>query len=142
MRRDALVSAEDSYWLALSLEAEETGGITDSTRQVQQHHYKAATKRALAFGYIYKTAQELRSKTPVDDVMARVELLGSQYDVGNEPPPKMETVALLGGVSKPQSDKVTVSIAFQRYVDEIAFDSQHRKSPAQRKSWKKQSGLL
>lgn len=137
MRRDALVSAEDSYWLALALEAEETGGITDATRHVQQHHYQAATKRALAFGYIYKTAQELRSKTPVDDVMERVELLGSQYDVGNEPPPKMETVALLGGVAKPKSDDMSVSVAFQKYVDEIAFDSQHRKSPAQRKSWEK-----
>jgi len=69
--------------------------------------------------------------------MARVETLGSQYDVGNEPPPKMETVALLGGVAKPKSDDMIVSVAFQKYVDEIAFDSQHKKSPAQRRSWEK-----
>jgi len=137
MRRDALVAAEDSFWLALALEAEETGGITDATLEVQQHYYKAATKKALAFGYVYKTAQELRTKTSVDDLMARVETLGSQYDVGNEPPPKMETVALLGGVAKPKSDDMIVSLAFQKYVDEIAFDSQHKKSPAQRRSWEK-----
>lgn len=136
MRRDALVEADDLYWISLSLEADETNGITEATRQVHEHRYKAASKRALLFGFIYKTAQQLRSETSIEEIMDRLDALTRQYDHGT-PPPKRETEALLGGVPKPHSKVTMVSKAFQLYVDEIAFDAQFRKSPAQRKSWEK-----
>lgn len=47
-KRDALVVADDNYWQALALEAESKGGVTDATRAVQEHLYKAASSRALA----------------------------------------------------------------------------------------------
>ena len=136
LRRDALVEAEDAYWTALTIEAETHGGITDTTRRVQEHQYKAASKRALSFGFIYKTARQLTNEVPVENLMDRVDMLSAQYK-GNQPPPKMETTALLGGVSKPRPEAMSVSRAFQLYVDNIAFDAQLKKSPAQRKSWEK-----
>ena len=136
-RRDAMVEAENAYWTALTIEALELGGVSQSTSKVQEHHYKAATARALSFGYAYKTAQQLLTDTRVDDVMERVDVLAGQYEVGKEIPPKMEAKALLGGVSHPYSQELNISAVFQLYIDKIAFDAQLNKSPAQRKSWEK-----
>ena len=136
IRRDALVQADNFYWEALALESELKGGVSETTRLVQEHHYKAASARALSYGYIYRTARELQVDAPLENILDRVETLATQYEDGT-PPPKKETIAILGGASKPNPINVTVSEAFQLYIDEIAFDAQYKKSPAQRKSWEK-----
>ena len=62
-KRDALVVAGDNYWKALALEAETKGGVTDATRAVQEHLYKAASSRALAHGFDYKPISQPVSYT-------------------------------------------------------------------------------
>ena len=49
-KRDALIRADDEYWMALSLEALENEGVSEKTITIQQHRYKAATARAMSHG--------------------------------------------------------------------------------------------
>jgi len=135
-KRDALVIADDNYWRALALEAEAKGGLTDATRQVQEHLYKSASSRAVAHGFQYKPVSQLTREQAVDEVLHRTEELAKNYDAGSVPP-KTETTALLGGVRKPGTGAVRISEVFELYVAEIAFDAQRKKSDAQRKSWEK-----
>lgn len=135
MRRDDLCKADDAHWKALSLEAQEKGGVSEATLAVQQSHYKAAVARALSFGYIYKTADEMYEDRDVENVIERVQLLRSQFDISQEPPPPRETNALLGGLKAPQPPAMIVTSCFQLYIDEIEFDALLKKSPAQKRSW-------
>ena len=135
-KRDALVVADDNYWKALALEAETKGGVTDATRAVQEHLYKAASSRALAHGFDYKPISQLRDEQALDDILARTEKLAENYTPGSEPP-VTETAALLGGVERPKPGAITIAEVFEQYVSEIAFDAQRKKSPSQRKSWEK-----
>ena len=136
LRRDNLVRADNSYWSALSIEFAATGAITEPVIEVQNKYYKAASERALANGFVYKTAQELFEHDAVKEVMNRVDALKDHTD-GSNPPSRKETFALLGGIDRPSIPTLPVSAAFEIYVEEIAFDSQLNKSPAQRKSWEK-----
>jgi len=136
LRRDALVEADNAYWSALLIESIENGGVTSATRTVQEKFYKSATVRALSYGFIYKTAQQLVSENAVDEVLERAELLSGKYTPGKKPP-KRATVALLGGAAKPEYGDLRVSEVFEKYISEIAFDAQRKKSPSQRKSWEK-----
>jgi len=121
---------------ALALEAEAKGGVTDATRAVQEHLYKAASSRALTYGFDYKPISQLRKERVLEEVLARTEKLAENYAPGTEPP-ITETTALLGGVERPNAGSMTVAEVFELYVAEIAFDAQRKKSPAQRKSWEK-----
>ena len=47
MRRDAMEQADDEFWMALSIEVIENGGVSEATRAVQDSLYKAAAARAL-----------------------------------------------------------------------------------------------
>ena len=49
-KRDALIIADNEYWEALSLEALEIGGVSETSQLVAQHRYQASTARALSFG--------------------------------------------------------------------------------------------
>jgi len=135
-KRDALVAADDDYWQALAIEAEQKGGLTKSTREVQELKYKAASKRALAHGFMYKSAEQLGEEHAVTEVLERTAKLAETYTAG-QAPPAAETAALLGGVIKPTIGGLKISEVFDLYVSEIAFDAQRKKSPSQRKSWEK-----
>jgi len=133
-RRDALVEADDLYWSALSQEAVEKGGVSETTRLVQQQLYEAASLRAMGYGFTYKTTSQLINETSVDEIMDRVEALSDTYDHTGKPQVQISD-ALLGGIQSPKSNDHTVSSCFKLYVDEIEFDAQLKKSPAQRRSW-------
>lgn len=135
MRRDDLFKADNAYWNALALEAMEQGGVSEATLKVKQSHYKAAVARALSFGYIYKTADEMYEERDVDAVIERVQTLKSQFDVTQQTPPTREANALLGGLTAPKSPTMSVTSCFQLYIDEIEFDALLKKSPAQKRSW-------
>lgn len=136
IRRNALIEAQDEFWMALDAEASANGGVSAATLKTQEAYYKAASARALEYGFIYKTARELVSATPVEDILDRVEKLAAQFDI-KDPPPQRPTEALLGGVEKPTPSSVTVTTAYEKYVDQIAYDDQVNKSEAQRNSWEK-----
>ncbi|MEM6650664.1 MAG: DUF6538 domain-containing protein, partial [Pseudomonadota bacterium] len=140
LRRDALAEADDAYWLALSIEAAENGGVTDATLEVAQHRYDAAQARAMAYGFKYKPAEDLareaRSDKRVERLLDRIEELERQTGASGKPP-RAETEALLGGVEKPETPAATVTEALELYVSEIAFDEQRQKSPKQRRNWEK-----
>lgn len=133
-RRDALVEADDLYWSALSQEAVEKGGVSETTRLVQQQLYEAASLRAMGYGFTYKTTSQLINETSVDEILDRVEALSDKYDHAGNPPVQISD-ALLGGIESPKPNDHTVSTCFKLYVDEIEFDAQLKKSPAQRRSW-------
>lgn len=136
LRRDSLAQADESYWNALALEAATNGHVVPQFQEIHHQQYKAASDRAIAFGFKYKTAQKLYDESALDEGMRRIDTLKSQFNI-SEPPPKKETVSLLGGVNKPKFDDIPVSQAFESYVKEIAFDAQLKKSISQRNSWEK-----
>lgn len=140
LRRDALAEADDAYWLALSIEAAENGGVSEATKEVAEHRYEAAQARAMAYGFRYKPAEDLarevRDDKKVDRLLARIEELERHTDASGKPP-KAETEALLGGVKKPDNPCALVSEALELYISEIAFDEQRKKSPKQRRNWEK-----
>jgi len=135
IRRDAMERADEAYWAALANDAAANQGVTEATQRVQSLHYEAAKTKALTFGFIYKTAQEIYDDRNIDDAKGRVMALAGQFDIPKEKPPTLETKALLGGIQKPKREDLTVSQCFAFYVNEIEFDAQLKKSPAQRKSW-------
>jgi len=131
MRRDALVSADDEYWVALAV-AEAEDSITAS-RTATEHRYRAASTRAMAYGFAYSPAAVLASPTtPIEELVKRVKTVERP---GGDPA-AADAEALLGGAPEPIVTK-TVSEAFQLYLDEIAFDEQYNKSPKQKYSWEK-----
>lgn len=109
--------------------------VTEATLKVQSLHYQAAKAKALTYGFIYKTAQEIYDDRNIDDAKGRVMTLAEQFDIPIEKPPTLETKTLLGGIEKPQRKDLSVSQCFTFYVNEIEFHAQLKKSPAQRKSW-------
>ena len=135
IRRDAMERADEAYWAALTNDAAANQGVTEATLRVQSLHYEAAKAKALTYGFIYKTAQEIYDEHNIDDAKCRVMALAEQFEVPIEKPPTLVTEALLGGIAKPKREDLTVSQCFTLYVNEIEFDAQLKKSPAQRKSW-------
>jgi hypothetical protein len=59
IRRDAMERADEAYWAALANDAAANQGVTEATLQVQSLHYETAKAKALTYGFIYKTAQEI-----------------------------------------------------------------------------------
>ena len=135
IRRDAMERADEAYWAALANDAAANKGVSEATQKVQAYHYEAAKTKALTYGFIYKTAQEIYDDRDIDDAKNRVMALAEQFSLPEEAPPSRETEALLGGLKKPASKQRSVSQCFEFYVNEIEFDAQLKKSPAQRKSW-------
>lgn len=136
MRRDAMEQADEEFWSALAIEAIENGGVSDATMLVQEKLYKAASARALVYGFVYKPVKQLVADTPIEQIVERVDALAKERDAEGSLP-KLETYALLGGFPKPADEALSVSQVFDLYVEKIAFDAQFKKSPAQRASWEK-----
>ena len=63
-RRDALVEADDLYWSTLSQEAVEKGGVSETTRLVQQQLYKGFSALALNIPVCRVNAKARSPKTP------------------------------------------------------------------------------
>jgi len=122
------------------LEASIKGGVTDATFEAQKHRYVAAQERAIASGFAYKSAnrlaREIQTDEQVDRVLKRIEEVQSRVGE-NAVPEQQDTEALLGGVSEPVQPDVTVSKAFEIYLNEIAFSEINKKSEKQRYSWQK-----
>lgn len=140
LRRDALAEADLNYWTALAVEAAENDGVSDATLRAEDHRYKAAQTRALAYGFTYKPAtvlaREFEVEKKVTRLLERVEFIENAKDTKGKTP-AAETQSILGGVSKPKRRKKKVSQAFQLYLDKIAFDEVAKKSEKQRYSWQK-----
>ncbi len=136
VKRDALIRADDEYWMALSLEALENDSVSEKTILVQQHRYKAATARAMSHGLKYSPITKLIDDETPEQILKRVEILIEQSGIKSVAK-KDEIFAVLGGEPKPATGSVKVSKAFELYVAKIAFDDQFNKSPQQRYSWEK-----
>jgi len=89
IRRDAMERADEAYWAALSNDAAANQGLTEATQRVQSLHYQAAKAKALTYGFIYKTAQEIYEDRNIDDAKSRVMALAEQFDIPKEKPPTL-----------------------------------------------------
>lgn len=136
LRRDALVEADDNYWRSLALEAADNDGVTEAKQLSEEKLYKAATTRALFFGYIYKTVDKLAKEENSQQILDRIDILKAQSGP-DELPHISEIDALLGGTPEPTKRSVSVSKAFQLYLDDIAHNEVIGKSPKQYYTWKK-----
>ena len=140
MRRDALVEADDAYWMSLFLADVEGEGASEATRKASEKRYEAASARAMARGFTYLPAETLRDSGDFNGLMERIRLLERGTSAG-QPPNAQDAEALLGAVPEPVQEEIVDltkgSEAFQLYLDEIAFDEQYNKSPKQKYSWEK-----
>ncbi|MBD8875408.1 DUF6538 domain-containing protein [Roseibium polysiphoniae] len=123
LRRDAMEEADTLYWASLL-------GGGESAVDPATARYKAAQQRALALGFVWKSASDLLDHAPVDELLERLEALKSRPEAGL----KADAEALLGTVPKPS---VTVSKALEIFLTEIAPDELTGKSKAQRASYEK-----
>lgn len=136
MRRDDLIQADDEYWLTLAIEAAEKGGVSTTTRDVEQRRYNAARLRAMAHGYRYLPADRLVVEESSEELVQRVEYLMKQSGP-KKLAPASDLAAILGGTPEPVSEKIRVSDAFNVFLDEIAFDDVYNMSEKQKYSWEK-----
>jgi integrase len=115
-KRDEYEKADDAYWASL---------LTGDNRHLRQ--YEAATMRAEAHGFRYKSAPTI-AQDEVTEIASRME----EIILSSSPKPKVK--ALLGLDKDPG---VTVSQAFQIYCEKIAVFKLAKKSPTQKRNWKK-----
>jgi len=136
LRRDAMMEADDAYWRVLALEASDNGGVSHTTKIVEEERYRAATARALVYGFIYKPVHQIAQEESPERILERLDALKGQSR-NQSLPNKIEIDALLGGTPKPTRTQKKVSAAFKLYLDEIGFDEQYNKSPKQKYYWEK-----
>ena len=117
--RDIYERADNEYWAALL--------VGDDAKQAEAV-YRAAAARAAALGFTYRTTSEILAYETGHSIIARLRAL---HDV---PPGSHTEQVLVGTIDKP---KVTVSRAFEIYVDEIVADELLGKSSHQRHDWNK-----
>lgn len=121
-RRDALVEADNQYWLSVI-------ATTNLETEVALRKYKAAQRRAMAKGFVYTPAQDLA------DVATLAEIIDRLKAIPTDPvPDKKEADAVLGLVERPS---VKISEAMRIYCEEIAVSELLGKSDEQKKSWRK-----
>jgi integrase len=118
-KRDLLEEADDLLW-ASSL----VGAPKDPARQ----RHQIAMRRAEALGFTYRPAHVLAATASIEDIRERFDA----FSPSRMPAPTGH--AIVGMVETPA---VTVSEAFDIYVDEIVPDELLNKSEAQRAQWKK-----
>lgn len=127
--------ADDLYWA--SLEGGDTVGVeavAELKQEVAARRYRAATRRAMARGFVYAPASELAELTDLAELLTRIRIVDAK-DVGRPSEvERAEAEALLGGVEPPP---VTISQAFDVYCKEIAVGELIGKSDAQRRIWMK-----
>ena len=142
-RRDLIEQADDEWWMALAVQAAQTGGMNGDgasiPRAAAEQRYKAAVTRAMSYGFGYCSADVLAETKALVEILQRIEAIPTERLSPRSKyrrPAEAEAEALLGGAPDP-AENVKVSEAFDLYIDEIAFDDQYNKSDAQKYSWKK-----
>ncbi len=121
-KRDALVEADDQYWLSVVMSG-------DMSTEVALKTYASAQRRALAKGFVYTPAQDLADIATLAEIMKRLK------SIPTDPvPDKKEADAVLGLVNRPS---VKISQAMNLYCEEIAVGDLLGKSEEQKKSWRK-----
>lgn len=118
-KRDLLEAADDALWSSLTL------GVNADPARVR---YQAAMRQVEALGFTYRSAHVLAHSASIDDIAERLELIVDRKL------PTDTARALAGMVDAPL---VTISQAFEIYVDEIVPDELMNKSANQKASWKK-----
>ncbi|WP_198912331.1 tyrosine-type recombinase/integrase [Parvularcula mediterranea] len=130
MRRDARAEADQQFWSSMDLAAASAAGDRKAAQAAVSLRYQSAVARSMALGFTYLPAEAVAA-LPVEDIIARIDA-----SVPNGVPRPSTAEALLGSAPDP-SEAITVSEAFEVYVEKIAFDDQFNKSDAQRRSWEK-----
>ncbi|OJJ11475.1 hypothetical protein BKI51_06945 [Alphaproteobacteria bacterium AO1-B] len=123
LRRDAMEEADTLFWASLL-----GGGAAAADPATAR--YRAAQKRALALGFVWKSSSDLLNHAPLDDLIARLDVLKGRPDLER----KSDAEALLGTAPRPD---VLVSKVLEIYLTEIAPDALKGKSPAQIAAYKK-----
>jgi integrase len=123
LRRDAMEEADTLFWASLL-----GGGAAAADPATAR--YRAAQKRALALGFVWKSSSDLLNHAPLDDLIARLDVLKGRPDLER----KSDAEALLGTAPRPD---VPVSKVLEIYLSEIAPDALKGKSPAQIAAYKK-----
>lgn len=116
LKRDALEAADDALWAGL---------LSGDPVELARKRYEAAASRAEALGFIYRPSHEL---TRVEDVVTRLEA------VADERTPVETSLAVLGAYDRP---RVSVTAAFQIFLDEIVPSALAGKSEEQKRQWRK-----
>ncbi len=129
-RRDALVEADDHFWVSLG--AENDLGLSEllvgQTANALQR-YEVAKRRAMARGYIYTPVNELAETAQLQELIERLTHVGKQtINQG------VEAEAVLGGAQMPT---VSITDALNIYCEKIALSELLGKSENQKKSWRK-----
>jgi len=73
LRRDAMMEADDAYWRVLALEASDNGGVSPTTKIVEEERYRAATSRALVYGFIYKPVHQIAQEESPERILERLD---------------------------------------------------------------------
>ena len=121
-KRDALVEADNQYWLSVVMSGEVSTEVALKT-------YASAQRRALAKGFVYTPARDLADIATLAEIMKRLK------SIPTDPvPDKKEADAVLGLVKRPS---VKISQAMDLYCGEIAVGDLLGKSEEQKKSWRK-----
>lgn len=121
-RRDALVEADNQYWLTVMV----SGEVSTETAL---RAYASAQRRAMAKGFVYTPVQDLADVATLAEIMERLR------SIPTDPvPDKKDADAVLGLVERPS---VKISQAMDLYCEEIAVSELLGKSEEQKKSWRK-----
>lgn len=121
-KRDLLEEADNVYWSEL---------ILTNDNEKARLRYKAAVKRAEAFGFAYKTSFDI-AKLPIEDIAERI-----QTAIGQQKSTKVID-SVLGVETFPS---VSISTAEEVYFNEIMPNVLSRKSDGQRHHWIKERTL-
>lgn len=118
-KRDLLEEADNALWASQ---------LVDAPQDPARARYQAAVKRVEALGYTFRSGAALGKSGSLEDIVTRLETIEN----GNLS--REAGKAILGAIPVPA---VTVSKAFEIYVDEIVADELVNKSVNQRAQWKK-----
>jgi len=118
-KRDALEAADDALWASILL---------DQPQDPARARYQAAMRRVEALGYTYRTSHQLAQNGLIDEIIDRFRAIDETRT------PVATAEALAGMVEAPP---VTVTEAFEIYVDEIVSHEHVGKSANQKAQWKK-----
>jgi len=121
-RRDALVEADNQYWLSVMA----SGALPTD---IAMRAYKAAQRRAMAKGFVYTPVQDLADVATLEEIIERLKAIPK-----DPVPDKKEAEAVLGLVERPS---LKISEAMNLYCTEIAVSELLGKSDEQKKSWRK-----
>lgn len=138
-KRDKLAEADDEFWLALRLQMTGDKKVDERLVEVLRQTRVAAIKRAEALGFSFQTVEDLATHATPLEIVRRIEAISEGLHE-DEVPSQRDRHALLGTVVDPRS-AVTVSIAFEEWIDKISYNETAGKSEQQVKDWEKRQRI-